>query len=444
MYDSAGRNVRHLPNDGEYELDRVYDGDGLEVKKIEKVWDFENNQWKEPTRKYYIRSTVKSGEIITEVAGDGKKSQTFVYAGSDLLARQTLSNDAVPVESVKWEHWDPAKISRRTTDKDRNSPSFSGVELDPLNKNALYFCLPQQPERGQYLLNSHDFPGAWAASAMQFCNFGGLFGPCDVVEGLGGNYFPFYGRSNDRFAQLPFEIAPRQIRNLDHPMAVAYDTFHELYSGAFLEMSGYNYAEGSSNNFVSSIYGYGMSDLHRLLGQQAIKKLPKSLADRKQKLTDKELADLKSEFGDALGIKNGDDSCEDKLNELLEALGSKTTSVKDLADSFFGGRNKLYGVSENVTTIRVKLNGKWTAVGAPAGETGWNGSRFEAVINNKNPNITTLSTFVHEIFHAAGNHSTYDHPSLNEAVRRVIGDDDLEWNLDRFFRKYCTKEGYKE
>ncbi|MBK8148234.1 MAG: hypothetical protein IPK58_08475 [Acidobacteria bacterium] len=80
-------------------------------------------------------------------------------------------------------------------------------------------------------------------------------------------------------------------------------------------------------------------------------------------MTDKELADLKSEFGDALGIKNGDDSCEDKLNELLEALVSKTTSVKDLADSFFGGRNKLYGVSENVTTIRVKLNGKWTAVG---------------------------------------------------------------------------------
>ncbi|MBK8148232.1 MAG: hypothetical protein IPK58_08465 [Acidobacteria bacterium] len=88
VYESAGRNVRHLPNDGEYELDRVYDGDGLEVKKIEKVWDFENNQWKEPTRKYYIRSTVNSGEIITEVAGDGKKSQTLVYAGADLLARQ--------------------------------------------------------------------------------------------------------------------------------------------------------------------------------------------------------------------------------------------------------------------------------------------------------------------------------------------------------------------
>ncbi|MBK8813472.1 MAG: hypothetical protein IPN69_22475 [Acidobacteria bacterium] len=282
--------------------------------------------------------------------------------------------------------------------------------------------------------------------AMQFCNFGGLFGPCDVVEGLGGNYFPFYG-SNDRFAQLPFEIGPRPVRNLDNPMAVAHGVLSGIFPGdpiTEFDLSGWGDRSEFQWEDESPLFRYGLSDLHRLLGQQSIKKLPKSLADRKQKLTEKELSDLRSEFGDTLGIKNGEESCEAKLNELLEALGSQIASVKDLADRFFDGKNKLYGVSGNVTTIRVKIAGKWVATSAPAGITGWNGSRFEAVINNKNPSITTLSTFLHEIFHAAGKGATIDHLELNRAAREVLGDKDPIWNLDRFIRKYCTKEGFEK
>ncbi len=66
------------------------------------------------------------------------------------------------------------------------------------------------------------------------------------------------------------------------------------------------------------------------------------------------------------------------------------------------------------------------------------------MVNDKSPKISTISTFLRDIFHAAGNNSTYDHNKLNTAVRKVIGDTDSIWNLDRFVREYCTKEGFEK
>lgn len=436
IYNAAGRMTKTFDNSQEYEIELDHEGDGTELKRKRRIWDAEEEDWGDPTIYYYIRSSVLGGQIVSEAKDDGSKRQTFVYASGTRLATQKTAEGASPDEVI-WEMSDPSGNSSVNTTSSGNVAAsgiggVSRVEADPLGINVNYPCLTNPPSGRGRTFVPYERPNGYIGAGI------GHSGEC-YWDGV----------------PIPCEIAMDLLRNSEAIGAVI--DFGPL--GAFSHEAGVS----EQAAYADMLAGYGedtyeiirddaeYSEINIFAGQPIyrifiddIKKLPKSLSERKEKLSSDEQEELKKAFGEMLDVKNGDDSCREKLNELLKELGSKVNTIDDLGDSFFNGKNRLYGVKENVEQIRVKIAGKWTAQSAPAGETGWNGSNFEVVVNNRNPKISTVSTFVHEIFHAAGNRSTFDHDKLNTAVRKVIGSTDPIWNLDRFIRKYCSNEGFEK
>jgi RHS repeat-associated protein len=108
-YDGTGRQT-FVTGGGGYEMQQVYDGDGLRGLK------YENN-----AITYYLRSTVLGGAVVCEINENGGWSRGYVYAGNDLLAVQQ--------GGVFWNHEDPITKSKRVTDINGNVVSM--VELDP-------------------------------------------------------------------------------------------------------------------------------------------------------------------------------------------------------------------------------------------------------------------------------------------------------------------------
>jgi hypothetical protein len=117
-------------------MDSSYDGDGRKVKEV--TWDY---YFYQPTvLRYYLRSSVLQGAIIEEIDDAGQKKVGYVYAGDQILAKQTDNQ-------VSWKHTSPPGSS------EYNSVSFGGyarVELDPFGADVtLYATAP--PEHQQSL-----------------------------------------------------------------------------------------------------------------------------------------------------------------------------------------------------------------------------------------------------------------------------------------------------
>jgi hypothetical protein len=105
------------------------DGDGQQVKSAETVYD-PQTQTDVTTTKYYLRSTVLGGEVLTELESDGYYSRAFVYAGGAVLATQERWGGS---EQVSWEHRDPSNASYRTSAV--GNPVGVQAELDPVGAN---------------------------------------------------------------------------------------------------------------------------------------------------------------------------------------------------------------------------------------------------------------------------------------------------------------------
>ncbi|MBC8029018.1 MAG: hypothetical protein H7Z16_02820, partial [Pyrinomonadaceae bacterium] len=135
-YDAAGR----IGTVGTYEpasaTNRGLDGDGQQVRTDETKID-EVTQTPTTTTKYYLRSSVMGGQVLTEIDADGAKLRTFVYAGGSVLGWQVVQGTA---QWVVWEHRDASGASFRTTDilgdpwghRDDEQPA----ELDPTGSDA--------------------------------------------------------------------------------------------------------------------------------------------------------------------------------------------------------------------------------------------------------------------------------------------------------------------
>lgn len=135
-----------------------FDGNGLRVKTTETT--VSNGQSSTEVR-YYVRSTVLGGQVVTEMSGNGTKKRTFVYAGGQVLAWQRIVEG---VQRVTWEHRDPSNVSFRTTNEDgtMNGQTYVGdgapAELDPSGANADVFdpyLLEPPPEENQGSLISY-------------------------------------------------------------------------------------------------------------------------------------------------------------------------------------------------------------------------------------------------------------------------------------------------
>jgi len=123
-YDAAG-NVNTVTSSSSTVLGQ--DGDGRQVKSTETVTDPQSGQTTTTTR-YYVRSTVLGGAVLTEMELTNNYTRTFVYLEGALLATQ--QSNGIPW--VSWEHRDPSNATYWSSDatnlRDR-------AELDPVGAN---------------------------------------------------------------------------------------------------------------------------------------------------------------------------------------------------------------------------------------------------------------------------------------------------------------------
>jgi len=135
IYDSAGQitTVQTFANNDT--TIQVFDVDGLRVKTKETT-HITGQTFTQVT--YYITSSVLGGRVLTELTENGGKQRTFVYAGSQVLAWQTL---LLGTEQLVWEHRDPSNASFRTTNpngslNDQTAMNGRAAELDPAGADA--------------------------------------------------------------------------------------------------------------------------------------------------------------------------------------------------------------------------------------------------------------------------------------------------------------------
>ena len=125
-YDAAGRAVT-LTTATPTNL--AYDGDGRQVKSAETVYD-PQTETETTTTKYYVRSTVLGGKVLTEIEPESGYTRTFVYAGDAVVATQESWGSPF----VSWEHRDPSNATYRTTMV--GTQPGDHAELDPVGSNA--------------------------------------------------------------------------------------------------------------------------------------------------------------------------------------------------------------------------------------------------------------------------------------------------------------------
>ncbi|MBX3292715.1 MAG: VCBS repeat-containing protein [Acidobacteria bacterium] len=142
-YDARGLMTRGLGNTtfGETDIERTYSGDGRELKRKKKVYEYNEDpepelEWKTRPDAYYIRSTVFGGEVISETHETGLKLRTFVYAAGIKIATQI--GHSHPNKWVVFSHHDAAKMSHRGTYQWGNAiQDDAGLEDGPAEKDPM-------------------------------------------------------------------------------------------------------------------------------------------------------------------------------------------------------------------------------------------------------------------------------------------------------------------
>jgi YD repeat-containing protein len=179
-YDAAGRKIQATTPPGykhpALTVTQGFDGDGLRVKKTETHGTSNNIR-------YYIRSSVLGGQVLTELTETGEKYTGYVYANGDLLAKQNQY-----LQVAMYEHTEPSRgreASSYTGHDDMGGEEhlFFVTQLDPLNNNV---------EESDPALDPGDSGG----------DSGG------GVPGTDGNDYPNYGSGFDTPTQCAVNDVP--------------------------------------------------------------------------------------------------------------------------------------------------------------------------------------------------------------------------------------------
>ncbi|MBK9171732.1 MAG: lipid II-degrading bacteriocin [Chloracidobacterium sp.] len=142
-YNAAGQLIvynRQLVPAGENEVTRHYNGDGMEEKRTQRILkeiEPEEWEWEQQPAKYYIRSTVLGGAVVTDVYDIGTKKRTYVRAGGQEIAWQNGDSGG----SVVFQATDPVGASIRSAESDGDifdaqGTESSPAELDPMGGNV--------------------------------------------------------------------------------------------------------------------------------------------------------------------------------------------------------------------------------------------------------------------------------------------------------------------
>jgi YD repeat-containing protein len=111
-YDAAGLNTSVVSAAANKTIAPLYDGDGQAVRRVE-------TESGTTSITYYLRSSVL-GNVISELNAQGVKLKTYVYLGSQVLARQESN-------WIVWQHSNPITGSRGISNRDGGY----GLEAEP-------------------------------------------------------------------------------------------------------------------------------------------------------------------------------------------------------------------------------------------------------------------------------------------------------------------------
>lgn len=188
-FDAAG-NQTQIENVNNYKQDRWMDGENHLVR--EHITDFiidENNPnghyVPRPEVKYYIRSSLLGGDVISESWRNGTKQTTFVYGFNKVLGRQQVSQNPA-TQSISWEYTDSSGTSQGGSNQLQTSPLPSDRhELDPLGVDAGISAPDPNGGGGQEPWNYPRFGDPYEGD--DGCTVDGVQTSCSTAYGLLGN-----------------------------------------------------------------------------------------------------------------------------------------------------------------------------------------------------------------------------------------------------------------
>lgn len=129
------------------ETTRFYSGDARELKRsIRRQMDEEDppygSYWEDDPPKYYVRSSVLGGEVITQTDETGRKTKTNVIAaGAKIVTQNVTFGESGPVETVWFHHGDSSGMSSRSSWHNGLVNPTDGIdgapaETDPMGANV--------------------------------------------------------------------------------------------------------------------------------------------------------------------------------------------------------------------------------------------------------------------------------------------------------------------
>lgn len=194
-YDAAGQ-IASFGDEDPYMTDQQLDGDGRRIKSLQRILDPNTNQWTTEKVTYYIHSSVL-GQVVSEVSAQGVKERSFVFAGSNVIAVQSVFGSS---QAVGWKHDDSSGGSYRATNSVGGLSEWA--ERDPLGADAGIMkplVWPQQTSPGK-LAPYYGVPDL--NSPYQGCELSGIPAPCNVVLGSGNGSDGAFSSMADFFNPL--------------------------------------------------------------------------------------------------------------------------------------------------------------------------------------------------------------------------------------------------
>lgn len=376
--------------------------------------------------KYYVRSTVLSGQVVTELNATGGKQRTFVYAGGQVLAWQRIFSG---VERVTWEHRDPGNASFRTTNEDGslNDQTYVGdgapAELDPSGSDARVFdpyLFEPPPEENQGSLISH--------------------GSFDDAGQLGTTYsWDGIPMPADEFFQI--------VNTLLHGR---FGIAQALMRGTRVSGTRTITATGTTDDrriwvrFTQPIYGTDPMAMGLLFsGPQnpAAQVIP--IGDPKTRLQER--------------LKDGD--CEKYVKELIAKVAvlnpnnpASSAGIMDLYDKIISAPNRGFVGVRNLRIMDPATGISHPVSGLAEGSLLRGNARSQISLvesygppnrfNLRHAAVTYGITVLHEVIHHSGSRTTYSDFQLAEAAKKLNPDVDWSPLADNSIYSVARNSGY--
>ncbi|MBL8179993.1 MAG: hypothetical protein JNL64_00095 [Blastocatellia bacterium] len=172
-FDGAGRLEATENGNADYETQVSRDGNGQELKRKQRTYNHETNQWRDWETHYFVPSTVLKHNV-SETTATGKKKNTYVIGAQSLIARQDLSS--TDTEFVVWQNSDASGLSSR---------GFDNQEFDGLGNNVgtIAAIQPRQPSNTE----SPNQGVLFDDMTIGDCEVDGILTPCSMAFMLAGS-----------------------------------------------------------------------------------------------------------------------------------------------------------------------------------------------------------------------------------------------------------------